>query len=338
MNLTDSPKTMQTANASTVGVLDEFQTEIVSAWRQVPNKGLFLVLLAAWCLMFQFLGNSLLGYIHSPSLFAWMNEAYNSPNKEAADDSIGNFIPILVLGILWWKRKELLAQRMRIWLPAFGVVILGLLLHMTGYFVQEPRLSILGFFAGVYGFVGLVWGPGMMAATFFPFFLFVFSVPLGNHSDKITFGLRLMVTQIVEFIAHTLLGIDVLRQGTGLYSPGGGFQYDVAAACSGIRSLFAILLISTIYGFLSFKPLWKRLLMVAMALPFAVIGNVLRLLCIVVAAEIGGQKAGDYVHEGGPMGLISLLPYVPAILGVLMLGRWLEDPAPAPSKVEEPRS
>jgi exosortase/archaeosortase family protein len=58
--------------------------------------------------------------------------------------------------------------------------------------------------------------------------------------------------------------------------------------------------------------------------PFAVLGNMLRLLAIIVAAEMGGQEWGNYVHEGGPFGIISLLPYVPGIVGLLWVGRWLE--------------
>jgi hypothetical protein len=50
-------------------------------------------------------------------------------------------------------------------------------------------------------------------------------------------------------------------------------------------------------------------------------------LCIIIAAEMGGQKWGDYVHEGGPFGIISLLPYVPAIVGLLVAGRLMEKPA-----------
>jgi exosortase/archaeosortase family protein len=62
----------------------------------------------------------------------------------------------------------------------------------------------------------------------------------------------------------------------------------------------------------------------ALAFPLSVLGNLFRMLCIIVAAEMGGQNAGNYVHEGGPFGIISLLPYVPAILGLLLTGRWLE--------------
>jgi hypothetical protein len=49
------------------------------------------------------------------------------------------------------------------------------------------------------------------------------------------------------------------------------------------------------------------------------------MLTIVIAAEIGGHEAGNYVHEGGPGGIISLLPYVPAFGGLLLLGHWLRD-------------
>jgi hypothetical protein len=40
---------------------------------------------------------------------------------------------------------------------------------------------------------------------------------------------------------------------------------------------------------------------------------------------MGGQEWGNYVHEGGPLGLISLLPYVPGIVGLILVGRWMEN-------------
>ena len=86
-----------------------FWQDAADCWQRLPNKTFFLVLLAAWLALFQFLGNSILGYIHTPSLFSWMSESYNSPNP-AADDGHGDFIPLLVIGLFWWKRRELLAQ------------------------------------------------------------------------------------------------------------------------------------------------------------------------------------------------------------------------------------
>jgi exosortase len=155
--------------------------------------------------------------------------------------------------------------------------------------------------------------------------LFAFSVPLGTLSQPITFRLRLIVCEIVEGISH-LISIDILRSGTNLIDPTGHYQYDVAAACSGIRSLVATLGLSLVYGVLSFRTWWKRAALIASAVPLAVVGNVLRLLTIVIAAEIGGQEAGNYVHEGGPFGILSLLPYIPAFFGLLWLGHQLREP------------
>ena len=45
------------------------------------EQGFFFVLLAAWLAVFHFFGNSLLGYVHTPSLFAGMYAAYNDPQS-----------------------------------------------------------------------------------------------------------------------------------------------------------------------------------------------------------------------------------------------------------------
>lgn len=294
------------------------------AWAQTTNKAFFLVLLAAWLALFQFCGNSILGYIHTSSLFSWMFEAYNSPNP-AADDGHGDFIPFLVIGLFWWKRKELLVPPLNLWWPGLLLLVVAMGLHIAGYVLQQPRISIVALFTGIYGLTGLSWGRAWLRKSFFPFFLFFFSIPLGDQAKFITFPLRLLVCQLVELVSHWILGIDVVRIGTQLIDPLNTYQYDVAPACSGIRSLVAIFLLATIYGFVAFRSTWQRLLFMALAFPFAVLGNLLRMLCIIVAAELGGQPAGNYVHEST---LISLVPYIPAIVGLLWIGRWMEKRRP----------
>jgi len=301
-------------------VSDSLSEEIRSCWRQLPDKGLFFGLLFAWALLFQFLGNQSFGYVPSSSLFRFMATAYNHESL-ISDDGHGNLIPFLVLGILWWKRDELLNIPMRNWAPGLGIVALGLLLHMLGYAVQQQRVSIVGLFVGLYGLIGLVWGPRMLKAVFFPFFLFAFMVPLGSLTERVTFPLRLMVTTIVQHLFDDVFGIGVIRQGTQLLNPLGTYQYEVAAACGGMRSLIAIFLISITYGFLVFRSPWKRLVMVLASLPLAVIGNVVRLSFIVAAGEWGGQEQGNAVHDSG---FFSMLPYIPAIIGVMAIGRFLE--------------
>lgn len=304
---------------------DSLSEEIRSCWRNLPDKTLFFGLLMAWLLLFQFLGNSSFGYVPSASLFRFMATAYNTESL-TADDGHGNLIPFLVCGILWWKREDLLSVKFRAWWPGLGLVFLGLIAHMLGYIVQQQRLSIIGLFVGIYGLSGLVWGPQWLKATFFPFFLFAFMVPLGSLTEKVTFPLRLMVTWLVEHVFNDILGIGVIRSGTQLYNALGTYQYEVAAACGGMRSLISIFLISITYGFLVFRSPWKRIVMVCASLPLAVVGNMVRLSTIVAAGEWHGQTAGNFVHDNG---IISMLPYIPAIAGVMLIGRFLEKTEPA---------
>lgn len=291
--------------------------DTVMCWRRLPNKAFFFTLLAAWLALFQFLGNSILGYVHTPSLFSSLIEAYGS---QVTDDGHGPLIPFLVVGLFWWKRNQLLALNLQVWWPGLFILLAAMLLHIFGYVVQQPRISAVALFLGIYGLMGLAWGKAWLKQSIFPFFLFVFSVPLGNMATAVTFPMRLLVTVLAADTSH-LLAIDVVRQGTELINPAGGYQYEVAAACSGIRSLVAIFLLATVYGFLMFRSPWKRVLLMGLAFPLAVLGNLARLLCIIVAAEFGGQSAGNYVHASS---LFSLIPYLPAIGGLMYLGRWLE--------------
>jgi exosortase len=297
--------------------------ELRACWRQLPNKGFFFALLAAWLVLFQFLGNSTLGYFHTPSLFWYMWKAY-SLHDFSSDEALGAMIPFLVIGLFWWKRRELLELPLQIWPPALLLVGLGLVLHIAGYLIEEPRVSIVAMFIGIYGLMGLSWGRAWLRRSFFPFVLFIFCVPVAEFIQPVTLPLRMLVSTLTEWTAHGILGIGVMRMGTELFDPLGTYQYDVAAACSGIRSLAAIFLLATVYGFITFRSPWKRLLLMALAFPLSVVGNLVRMLCIIIAAEMGGQSAGNYVHEGGPLGIISLLPYLPAMLGLFLAGWWLE--------------
>jgi exosortase len=321
--------------SSDVGILEEFRIKFMESWEKLPNRVFFLVLLSVWILLFHFLGNSTRGYIRTDSLFSWLYQAYNAGDEHTGgEDSHGNLIPFLVLGLMFWKRKELLAVPLHTWWPALGIIGVALVTHLIGFAVQQTRISIIGFFLGVYGLTGLAWGPKWLVRSFFPFCLFAFAIPLGSLADTISFPLRVLVCRLVEFISHYILAIDLVREGTQLRNPVEHYQYEVAAACSGIRSLVATILLSIVYAFVAFSAWWKRGFVILMAIPFAVLGNLLRMLVIVIAAEIGGQEWGGYVHENA---YFSLMPYIPAILGLFIMGRWLGEDEPK-SKTTTPGS
>jgi len=300
-------------------VLAEIRDEGLAFWRHMPDKGLFFALLAVWLVFFHFLGNSVFGYIDTPSLLRWMYHIYDT----SPDDGHGFLMPFVVVALLYWKRKELVAVRKAIWWPAIGLVALALIIHLFGFIIQFPQVSIVGFFVGIYAMTGLIWGREWLRASFFPMALFVFAVPLGTLGEAVTFPMRLLAAKITSGVCGGLLGIDVIREGTMLSAPGKKFQYEVAAACGGIRSLIALLGLSTIFAFISFGSHWRRSAVILAAFPLAIAGNVFRLVCIIIAAEAFGQEAGSFVHDNA---ILSLLPYIPAILGLVLLGKFLPEP------------
>lgn len=332
--------------------------EIARCLRQLPDKGLFLTLVVVWFALFHFLGNSTFGYIPTASVFHWMFNAYvSSPavvgerpsplespllwlervseGVSSSDDGHGLLMPLVVLVLFYLKRDRLLKSVTGTWWPALIFVAGALVLHILGYLIQQTRISIIAMFIGLYGLMGLVWGRGWLRESFFPFVLFAFCVPLGSLAGPISFPLRILVTKIVTALSQLLLGIDVIRDGTRIFTPDRTFEYEIAPACSGIRSLIAIFAISTIYAFVGFRKSWKRLLIIASTVPLAVFGNVFRMMTIVFAAEAFGQEWGNYVHYGGPFGILSLLPYVPAIAGLLLLGYLLREPGTTGSQAEQ---
>ena len=299
--------------------------EISRLWAELPDKPLFFALFVTWLVFFHFLGNSTLGYIDTHSLYAWMNWTYST----SKDDELGYIIPLIVLGLCYWKRDTLLAVPKHNWWPALVLVILALAIHLTGYVIQQARVSIVGFYFGIYSLTGLVWGPGWLKASFFPCLLFAFGVPVGTMAETVTVPLSHIASDITGWICGTLLGIDIIQEGVQISDSQRRYTYAIAAACSGLRSLIVTLAFFTIYGFVAFTKKWKTSLIILSAFPLAVAGNVLRLTLIILAAEMvetakpgDGQAAGNFVHDNG---ILSLLPYIPAFIGVFILGRIIKE-------------
>jgi exosortase len=287
----------------------------------LPNKALFFVLFAAWVALFHLYGNPTLGYVRSSSLFRWLLDAYHPYGAYLeSDDGHGVLVPFVVVLLYWLKRDQLMIVAHRAWWPGLVLVAAALLVHVAAFMVQQPKISVVAFFIGVYGLTGLAWGSGWLRASFFPYFLFIFCVPLGTQGQAITTPLRHLVAIIVTGIAQLGLAPDLVRDGTQLIDGQNSFHYDVAPACSGIRSLVTLLALTTIFGFVSFRSRWKRLIMVLSAFPLAVVLNVSRISVTVAVAEAFGHDAGKHVETN-----LGYLTFALAIVAVLLLERWLRS-------------
>jgi exosortase len=295
-----------------------FWAELREYWARVPEKWLFLALLAGWCVLFQFVGISSFNFgTTKPSLFEWLYNAWDTP---AMDCEHGKLIPLAVAILFWIKRRDLAASITGVWWPGLIVVGLALLIHILGFLAQQPRVSMIALFLGLYGMIGLVWGWRTMWASTFPMVLFAFCLPLGNFAQIVTLPLRMVSVKLTWMVCHGVLDIDVLQRGTVLSDPSGKYDYDVAAACSGIRSFVALLAVTTIFAMLSLRSVWRRALMLLTTVPLVIICNVLRLTVVVLIGRAYGQAEGSWVHDW--FGYVTYLVAIVALLGV---AHWLKE-------------
>jgi exosortase len=245
--------------------------------------------------IFQFFGNSTRSYIGSSSLFYWWGYQWINPRSETQHG-------LLILAISVW----LVVRNLRIQHPTKGgwaggieaacaAMVGGLLLHAVGFVAEQARVSIFGLLLFTWGVFAFSGGRRWALATAFPIAYLVFAIPL-SALDSAGFWLRMWVVDASTLLAHAF-GIGIVVNGTQLLSPDGRYDYDVAAACSGVRSLVALTALALVIGYLRFSSPYLRAALFALSFPLVYVGNVLRILAIIVAAQWGGQKWGDIVHD-----------------------------------------
>lgn len=268
-------------------------------------------------MVFQVWGNAVRGYIDTPSVFWWWGWQWFNEGSEAEHG------PLLVALAVWLVWRNLSKDEVRskkfevgeVW-PGVVAMVGALGLHALGFVVQQTRISILAVLLFAWGVARLGGGARWGRATVFPLALLLFAIPLGVL-DAVGFHLRLGVITTTELIARAA-GIEVVRNGTQLFAPDGSYQYDVAAACSGVRSLLALLALSALIAYVWVRAWWRRGAVFLLAFPLTFVGNVVRIGAIVFAGEWFGQRAGEIVHDWA-----GFLVFVIVLGGVLAVSTWL---------------
>jgi len=272
---------------------------------------------AAGAAVFLFFGNATRGYIDTPSTVAWWVRQWLNPASETEHGWV-----ILALAA-WVFARNLRAARLPV--PAEAeergdavapalAMLAALALHAVGFVAQQTRLSILALLLFAWGVLALADRRWARAAAF-PLGFLTFAIPV-NVLDSLGFWLRLGVIDVSAALAHAA-GLGVGRSGTQLFAPDGRYQYDVAAACSGVRSLMALLALSLLIGYLNFRAWWRRALGLALAVPLTFFGNVVRIVAIVGAAQLGGQRWGERAHDAMGPGVFAIV-----LGGVWVFSEW----------------
>jgi exosortase len=191
--------------------------------------------------------------------------------------SHGWIVP-MIAGYLFWIRKRALVEPLDMdrWIGVAVVVLaLGVRVYASFYDYNNPdRYSFLLALLGVTLIVGgrsmLMWaGPALV------FLAFMFPLP---HKLESTV---LMKLQTYASIASTLtlqtLGVTAARAGN-VISIDSIKDLNVAEACSGLRMLTIFGAMAVAMVMIIDRPWWDKLIILVMAVPIALISNVVRIV------------------------------------------------------------
>lgn len=235
------------------------------------------------------------------------------------DLSYGWFVPVFSLFVMWRERRQIVAaaQARSGWgsrLAAFALLLFFLLLGFIGVRGTQLRFEIVAFAGILWTLTWLFWGWRTAKAVVFPCWFLLFCIPLNSFLDVVTVHLRLFATS-AAFAVMKGLGADIVRQGTMIAGADGSFAIDVAAPCSGLRSIFALMALTAAYGYFAQRKWWRWAILFACSVPLAVLGNVCRIFTIVATANwCSAEFATGFYHDYS--GYVVFLVALGCMLGV----------------------
>jgi len=236
--------------------------------------------------------------------------------------SHGFLIIPIALYFVWERRERLAAATPR---PSwFGLLVLagGLAILLAGLWGSELFLSRFALLPVIAGIVLFVLGWQHLRILWFPIAFLILMIPIpAIIFNQIAFPLQLLASRAGAW-AISAVGIPVLREGNLLVLA--HTTLEVAEACSGIRSLVSLITLGIVYGYFMDSRTWVRALIVASAVPVAIIANAARVAGTGMMAQwIGPEAADGFFHE-----FSGWIVFLFAFVMILLIQRLITKLAP----------
>ncbi len=211
-----------------------------------------------------------LGWAYAPSFLALSRIWAGDPNY-----SHGYFVVPFALAILWLRLPQLDRSRLAPswwgWALLVGVFALRTLLYQINEQWGEDAtipLAAAGLALAFGGWPLLRWA--LPAVVFLGFML-----PLPHRlSTILAYPLQRLATVGSCDILH-VMGLPVLAEGNVILIGGG--RLEVARACNGLSMLLSFVTLITFLAILIRRPIWEKIILLASAIPIALVVNVLRI-------------------------------------------------------------
>jgi exosortase A len=228
----------------------------------------------------------------------------------------GFLVPPIVAWLIWRKKEIFLKIN-----PVANYWVLFLVLLFSFFWLMGDlsstnsvaQISAVGLI--VLSFPAIL-GFNVTKIIIFPLLFLFFSVPLGE------FLLPLFMEWTAGFtiFALRLSGVPVYREGLQFVIPSG--NWSVVEACSGIRYLIASVTVGTLFSYLNYNSLFKRIVFVCFSVVVPVLANWIRAYMIVMLGHLSGNTLAvgvDHLIYGWVFfGVVIMLMF---IIG----SRWSED-------------
>lgn len=205
------------------------------------------------------------------------------------------FLVILFAGYIVWRKRRAWAEEPSrpSWL-GLPIIFGSLAFLYLGTLGAELFLTRLSLWLMLLGLIIYFEGSRRLRTIAFPMAFLLFMIPLpAIIYSQIVFPLQLLASRCASRSLEAMNLFPVMRQGNLLILPNS--TLEVVEACSGIRSLMALLALASVYGYLRESSLFTRVVLIVAMVPVAVAANAARVMTTACATQLWGSKATDSV-------------------------------------------
>lgn len=226
-------------------------------------------------------------------------------------------VPPITLWLIWRQRARLLAEEPRASLLLAIPVVLTTFIWLLGELTAVNALTQFSLIATLVLAIMALLGIEISKRIAFPLAFLFFAVPIGE------FMLPKLMDWTAAFTVMALRasGIPVYQEGLQFVIPSG--NWSVIEACSGIRYIIASITIGTLFAYLNYVSLHRRVIFIVVSIITPVIANWLRAYLIVML----GHYSGNTLAVGVDHLIYGWLFFGFVIMLMFMIGaRWSEEP------------
>jgi len=227
-----------------------------------------------------------IGWLYAATGAALVSQWWYDP-----DESYGLALVGVAAVLIWRRRTLFLCKRNPQSPPALGLAMLvaGVMLYLVGNLGADIFLTRVSFVLVVAGTVCFLAGPAAARVMAAPLVFTLLAIPLpALVLTAVTLPLQLLASRIAGTVLM-LAGTPAVRDGNLLRLPSA--TLEVAEACSGLRSLCSLGAMAVLLAWATERSWTKRAVIVAAAVPIAILMNGLRVAVTGLACEVWGRIA-----------------------------------------------